>query len=78
MSVVDTFDRVCEEIRDRFEITDIKIMPDTTLEELGADSIDLFDLVSDLEEKFEISVPDEEFEKIGTIQDIVDLVEKYS
>lgn len=74
----DTFEKVSNMIRERFEITDIKILPDTTFDELGKDSIDLFDFVSDLEEEFGISIPDEEFEKLKTIEDIVELVEKYS
>ena len=50
---------------------------DVTLEkslvnDLGADSLDTAELVMGLEEKFNLSIPDEELKKIGTVKDIVD------
>ncbi|MGN1418919.1 MAG: acyl carrier protein [Acutalibacteraceae bacterium] len=72
---MDTFEQVCDLISKRFEISEVKLTKETTLEEIGADSIDLVDLVSELEEAFDVSVPDEEFENIKTIGDIVELIE---
>lgn len=72
---MDTFEKVCDLISARFEISDMKLSSDTSLEEIGADSIDLVDLVSELEEEFGVSVPDEEFENIKTIGNIADLIE---
>lgn len=72
---MDTFEKVCKLISQRFELSDVKLTEDTTLEEIGADSIDLVDLVSELEEEFGVSVPDEEFENIKTISDISNLIE---
>ncbi len=72
---MDTLEKVCGLINSRFELNDVNLSSDTFLEELGADSIDLVDLVSELEEEFKVSVPDEEFENIKTIGDIVNLIE---
>lgn len=72
---MDTLEKVCNLISSRFEISEMKLSEETSLEEIGADSIDLVDLVSELEEEFGVSVPDEEFENIKTIGDIVSLIE---
>ena len=45
-------------------------------DDLGADSLDVVELVMALEEKFEIEIPDEEAEKIATVKDVVDYIEK--
>ena len=46
------------------------------IEDLGADSLDAVELVMAIEEEFEIEVPDEEAEKLASIGDIIDHVEK--
>lgn len=51
------------------------ISPETTIDELGLDSIDLVDIVTDIEDAFSVSVPDEEFENIKTVGDIVALID---
>ena len=45
------------------------------IEDLGADSLDVVELVMALEEKFDIEIPDEEAEKILTVQNVMDYVE---
>jgi len=44
------------------------------VEDLGADSLDVVELVMALEEKFDIEIPDEEAEKIQTVKDVIDYV----
>ena len=46
------------------------------VEDLGADSLDVVELVMALEEKFEIEIPDEDAEGIKTVKDVVDYIEK--
>ena len=45
------------------------------VEDLGADSLDVVELVMALEEKFDIDIPDDEAEKIGTVQDVINYIE---
>ena len=45
------------------------------VEDLGADSLDVVELVMALEEKFDIEIPDDEAEKIQTLNDVVEYVE---
>jgi len=47
------------------------------VDDLGADSLDTVELVMSLEEEFKTEIPDEEAEKIRTIQDIVDYIENH-
>lgn len=45
------------------------------VEDLGADSLDVVELVMSLEEKFEIEIPDSAAEKIAMVKDVVDYIE---
>jgi acyl carrier protein len=47
------------------------------VDDLGADSLDTVELVMAFEEAFEIEIPDEEAEKIRTVQDAVDYIGKH-
>ncbi|RDU62660.1 acyl carrier protein [Helicobacter sp. MIT 14-3879] len=46
------------------------------VDDLGADSLDVVELVMELENKFSVEIPDEEAEKISTVKDVVDYIEK--
>ena len=46
------------------------------VDDLGADSLDLVELIMAMEEKFDIEIPDEDAEKIVTVQNAVDYVDK--
>ena len=67
---MDTFEQVCALMKERFELTDDMLSPDTTWEDIGADSIDLVDLISELEDAFDVSIPDEAIENLKTVGDI--------
>lgn len=45
------------------------------VEDLGADSLDVVELVMALEEKFDIEIPDDEAEKIATVKDVITYIE---
>ena len=46
------------------------------VDDLGADSLDIVELVMAMEEEFEMEIPDEDAEKIVTVKDILDYVKK--
>ncbi len=48
------------------------------IDDLGADSLDTVELVMALEEAFDIEIPDEEAEKISTVQDAVDYINNHT
>ncbi len=52
-----------------------KVVPNASfVDDLGADSLDLVELIMAMEEGFDIEIPDEEAEKITTVQDAIDYV----
>ncbi len=52
-----------------------KVVPNASfVDDLGADSLDLVELIMAMEEGFDIEIPDEDAEKIATVQDAVDYV----
>ena len=55
---------------------DTVTMESRIIDDLGADSLDLADLVMSLEDEFDLEVPDEDVEKIKTIGDLVGYIEK--
>ena len=69
---------IFEEIRDviceQLEVEKEKVQLNTTFEELGADSLDLFQVVIEIEEKYGIQL--EDAEQIKSVKDAVDFVEK--
>jgi len=70
--------KIIEVIRERLMVSEkTEINEDTRLiEDLGADSLDLVDLVMALEEEFDIEIPDEDAEKIFTVREVIDYVQE--
>ena len=55
-----------------------EVMPGTTFtEDLGADSLDLFELVMALEDEYEVEIPSEELEDMKTVGDIVNYLKDH-
>lgn len=48
------------------------------IDDLGADSLDIVELIMALEEEFDMEIPDEEAEKITTVGDVVEYIKKHS
>lgn len=71
-----TFDDVKAVIVDKLGIDAEKITPEARfIEDLGADSLQTVEFIMGLEDKFGITIPDEESEKIRTVQAAVDYIE---
>ncbi len=63
-------------IKEQLDVEEKDIKPESTfIDDLGADSLGLVELVLAFEEAFEIDIPDEDTEKIRTVQDAVDYIE---
>ena len=71
------FDDIKEVIVEQLNVSPEEVKPESKfVEDLGADSLDVVEMIMALEEKFEIEIPDNEAEKIKTVQDAVDYIEK--
>lgn len=64
--------KVKEIIMDKLGVEESQIAPEASFtNDLGADSLDIVELVMGFESEFDISIPDEDAEKIGTVGDAV-------
>jgi acyl carrier protein len=65
--------------KEQLDVDEKDIKPESSfIDDLGADSLGLVELVLAFEEAFEIDIPDEDTEKIRTVQDAIDYIEKNS
>lgn len=72
----DTFAKVKEVIVEQLNVDEADINEEATfIDDLGADSLDLVELVMALEESFGISIPDEEVESIKSVGDAVKFID---
>ena len=70
------FEKIRAMIAEQLEIEEESITMDSALiEDLGADSLDVVDLIMSIEDEFEIEVPDEAIENMRTIGDAVKFIE---
>ena len=69
-------ERVIDIVAEQLGVEKDKITPDTSfVNDLGADSLDTVELVMELEEEFDINIPDDAAEKIQTVGQAVEYIE---
>jgi len=72
------FDEVKEVIVEQLNVSPDEVKPEAKfVEDLGADSLDVVEMIMAFEEKFEIEIPDSEADKIQTVQDVVNYIEQH-
>ncbi len=72
------FNRVREIIMEQLEVESHQVTDDAKfIEDLGADSLATIELVMALEEEFDIEIPDEDADKIKTVKDAVEYLDKH-
>ena len=70
--------KIQEITADRLGVDESEVTPDASFrEDLEADSLDLVELIMELEEQFGMEIPDEEAEKITTVEEAVDYVQEH-
>jgi len=73
------FDKVKAIIVDQLGVEAAEVSLESSfIEDLGADSLDIVELIMALEEEFEVEVPDEDAEKLATVSDAVDYIKSHS
>ena len=62
----------------QFDVEEDSITPETNIaDDLGADSLDVVDMLMSLEDEFDVEIPDEEIENFHTVGDVVAYVEEH-
>ena len=70
-------DRVIDIVAEQLGVDREKVSPETSfVNDLGADSLDTVELVMELEEEFDINIPDDAAEKIQTVGQAIEYIEK--
>jgi len=72
-------EKVKEIIVDQLGVDEKQVVSDASfIDDLGADSLDTVELVMALEEEFDIEIPDEEAEKIASVENAVDYIKNHT
>ena len=73
------YEKLVKIICDQLEVEEDKVVEGASIvDDLGADSLDVVDIIMSIEEEFGIEVPDEEIENIKTVGDAVKFIENVS
>lgn len=76
---MDIFEQVKKILCDQLDLDEEQVTEDSeVIDDLGADSLDIVDLVMTLEEEFDTEIPDEDIENLRTVGDIVKYIEECS
>ena len=71
------FEKLKDNIAEQLSVEADEVSLDSNIQDdLGADSLDVVDLITTIEDEFDISIPDEAVEEIKTVGDIVNYIEK--
>ena len=75
--MVDLAEKVKSIICEQLDVDEKDVVPEASfVDDLGADSLDQVELIMAVEEEFDISIPDEDAEKILIVQDVIDYIKK--
>ena len=76
---MDIFEQVKKILCDQLDLDEEQVTEDSeVIDDLGADSLDIVDLVMTLEEEFDTEIPDEDIENLKTVGDIVKYIEDHA
>lgn len=65
-------------LSNQFDVEEDAITMETNIiEDLGADSLDVVDMLMSLEDEFDVEIPDEEIEKMRTVSEVVAYIEEH-
>ena len=72
-------EKVTNIIVDKLSVEESRVVPEASfLDDLGADSLDTVELIMEFEEEFDLEIPDEDAEKISTVNEAVNYINSNS
>ena len=76
---MEVLDKIREIIADQLGIDGDEVTPSASfIDDLGADSLDIVELIMAFEEEFDMEIPDEDAEKIQTVQNVIDYIKNHT
>lgn len=73
-----TLERIAKIVSERLGVDESQVKPEATFkDDLGADSLDVVELVMELEDEFDLEISDEDAEKISTVGDVIEYIESH-
>ncbi|UCZ51767.1 acyl carrier protein [Bacillus shivajii] len=73
-----TLDRIAKIVSERLGVDESEVKPEATFkDDLGADSLDVVELVMELEDEFDLEISDEDAEKISTVGDVINYIDNH-
>lgn len=76
MEILDKIKRI---IAEQLGIDEDEVVPEASfIDDLGADSLDIVELIMAFEEEFDLEIPDEDAEKIKTVQNAIDYIKNHT
>ncbi len=73
------YDKLKKMVADRLHVSEDEVKPESSfVEDLNADSLEVVELIMALEDEFGLSIPDEDAEKIITVQDALTYIEAHT
>ena len=77
MGSEEVFEKVKEIIIEQLGVAETAVVPDASfIDDLGADSLDIVELIMALEEEFDLEIPDADAEKIVSVSDVIDYIKE--
>lgn len=71
------FEKIKAIVVDQLNISDEDMITmDTTLEDLGADSLDMVEVIMAIEDEFDVQIKDEDLESLKSVKDLIDYISK--
>ena len=78
MNTEEIFDNVKKIIVDQLGVQEASVTKEASfIDDLGADSLDIVELIMALEEEYDIEIPDEDAEKVSTVGDVVEYIKDH-
>ena len=76
MSEQDTFEKVKSIVVEQLGVDEKEVKMDAAyIDDLGADSLDIVELIMAFEEEFDVEIPDEDAQNIKTVKDVIDYIQ---
>lgn len=73
---MDTLDKIKEIISRQTDIEKSELTESTTIEDIVADSLDIVEMLMEIEDTFDIDIPDDEAEKLGTVGKLCEYIDE--